>query len=419
MRALIAIALPVFIVGGASAQQQLTLPPPKTGSLPNLTRVMVPETRALALGEAQSLLAFVHDAKHADAHVSLVKLDANGNPAPYAVSWKIPHLPAFVKNPNYAVSVAFHPKLPLLYVWQDLALINAPPPNPEPPDLVNFNHLHIYNVGPAFMSAAPDKTGLFKPPELVASLCRAMPYLYGFAGGQIAVDPSGEFLYVPNLRDTKNLWILRLGRFKLDADGLPFLSDADAKLPLPARAKRVQDLNPAPHQIAPWDYVYLFPMNAWGAGHSFVPLGKDAALTSSYYGVASWRPNDKTYEMFGLPLRSNAQHLLAAHPTLPAVFATAADTDSFSRFEQSDGFVTGLPRQYKLEGDKLFSTPAVLPKSKQLAIGSHHAIILFELDELGYPKLEATRVPVFNPAVRCVAYSQKFDRLYVGVELSK
>lgn len=382
------------------------LPPPKAGTLANLTRVMVPETRNVALGEAQSMLAFCHALTYPAGHVSLVKLDAKGNPAPYAISWKVPHPPALVKHPNFAISAAFHPKLPLLYVWQDLNIPYTNPPPTTPAELMTFDHLHIYSLAK-------------EPPELIASLCRGPQYQFGFHGGQVIVDAAAEHLYVPNLREVKNPGVLIFGRYKLDADGLPFVDDVQAKQPAPARAKALSAANPAPQQICPFDYVYVFPMNQWGAGHSFIPMGKDAILSSSYYGAMTWRPNDKPFQLYGLPLRTRGNHLLCAHPTLPAVFATAADTDSFSRCEQADGFVTGLPRQYTLEKHRFTSVPAVLPKQKVLAIGGQHHVYVFNLDDLGYPSLEATKVQVFNPDVRSLVYSEKFDRLYVGVELSK
>ena len=99
-----------------AGQPKIELSTPKDGKLDNLTRVMVPEPRSLALSDAHGLLAFCHERLLLDAHVSLVKLDAKGNPSPSVTSWKIPHASALVKNPNYALSVAFHPKLPLLYV---------------------------------------------------------------------------------------------------------------------------------------------------------------------------------------------------------------------------------------------------------------------------------------------------------------
>lgn len=398
----------LILVGasGVAAQQQVTLPPPKSGTLANLTRVMVPETRNVALGEAQSVLAFCHDLKYPAGHVSLVKLDAKGNPAPYAISWKIPHSPALVKHPNFAISAAFHPKLPLLYVWQDLNIPYSNSPPATPAELMTFDHLHIYSLAK-------------EPPELIASLCRGPQYQFGFSGGQVHVDAAAEHLYVPNLREVKNPGVLIFGRFKLDPDGLPFIDDAQAKQPAAVRVKALSAANPAPQQICPIDYVYLFPMNPWGAGHSFIPMGKDAILSSSHYGAMTWRPNDKPFQMYGLPLRTRGNHLLCAHPALPAVFATAADTDSFNRFEQSDGFVTGLPRQYTLEKHRFTSAPAVLPKQKLLAIGGQHHVYVFSLDDLGYPALEATKVHVFNPEIRALVYSEKFDRLYVGAELSK
>src|SRR5204862_25722 len=51
-------------------------------------------------------------------------------------------------NANYALGLLFHPRLPLLYVWQD---IKAPPADkqenhPEFADYLEFDHLLIYEV---------------------------------------------------------------------------------------------------------------------------------------------------------------------------------------------------------------------------------------------------------------------------------
>src|SRR5207342_995972 len=97
-------------------------------------------------------------------------------------------------------------------------------------------------------------------PELVVSLCRGLEYIFGQQGGSLALDGSGTYLYIPNLRERKNAGSLRLGRFELDADGLPMPDDKTAKEPVAARAKKLMDLNVAkpvmPPKMTPIEYVH-------------------------------------------------------------------------------------------------------------------------------------------------------------------
>ena len=161
-RSFVVLLAALLAQGSACAQPQTTLAPAKTGVIANLVPVPAPLARAVALSEPLGLLAFVHDKAHLDAHVSLVKLDAKGTPLAYAVPWKIPHVKGLEKHPNYALSVAFHPKLPLLYVWQDLNLNYTNPPGPAPAELKQFDRLLVYRVAK-------------EPPELLLSLCRGIP----------------------------------------------------------------------------------------------------------------------------------------------------------------------------------------------------------------------------------------------------
>src|ERR1700722_11364342 len=74
----------------ASAQPKVTLAPPNTGASAALVPVMAQSARCAAVSDAHGLLAFGHDRGCADAHVSLVKLDAKGTPAAYAIPLKLP-----------------------------------------------------------------------------------------------------------------------------------------------------------------------------------------------------------------------------------------------------------------------------------------------------------------------------------------
>jgi hypothetical protein len=398
------------LAASALAQPQTMLRPAKDGQLANLVRVPVPDARSVALSESLGLLAFCQGDKSLDGQVSLVKLDAKGNPAAFATTWKMPRPAALAKFANYGVSAAFHPKLPLLYVWQDITLPYNNPPPPVPAETQLFDHLCIYNVA---------KT----PPELVVSLCRGPLFIYGMQGGGLAVDSAGEFLYVPNLRDLKNAGSFRFGRFRLDNAGLPVLEEKDAKLPAAARVKRLTEWNAAkggvPPELTPQEYVYQFAFSFAGAGHSFYPLSRDVVIAGVWPALVSWRPGDKTATLHGLPLKKAGNMLLVPHPKLPLIYVTPAPSDSVFLVHHSDGYLSLLPHQYTFPDTYLTSPPAVLGKAGKLAVGGHHHVYVADLDDEGRVRPEVTRVRVLSPAVRALVYSPRFDKLYVGVEVSR
>src|SRR5581483_7664952 len=127
---LILLAMPA----AAPAQVKVAIDPSKPGTVDILTPVVAPEARCVALGEAQGLLAFGHDRPYTDADLSLVKLDAKGTPSAAATRWKVPTEKWQEKIPSYILSVAFHPKLPLLYVWRDVPLNYNVPATSHPPE---------------------------------------------------------------------------------------------------------------------------------------------------------------------------------------------------------------------------------------------------------------------------------------------
>lgn len=394
----------------AVGQGTIKLPPAKNTKFPGLIPVMVPSATCAAISEAAGWLAFGHDRNFADANVSLVKLDAKGNPGSYAIPIKLPKGAGLVKNPNYAVSVTFHPKLPLLYVWQDVALQFTNPPAAQHPDLDKFDHLLIYSV-------AKDT------PELLASLCRGVDYIYGCAGGSIVVDAGASILYVPNVRDPKNAGIFKFGRFVLDEAGLPRLDDKDAALPVPARLKRLAELNNAkpltPHQVTPPEYVNLFPFNAAGCGLGFLPLSKDVVLAGGWNGLLSWRPDDKNVAVSGVSFRHSGNKLVAAHPGLSIIYATVLHSNFLYRAEHADGYLTLVPQGYELADGNVLSAPVIMAKGKKLAVGGRHRVYFLDLDEQGKLRPEVTQVQVFNPTVMALVYSERYDRLYVAQEVGK
>ena len=103
------------------------------------------------------------------------------------------------------------------------------------------------------------------------------------------------------------------------------------------------------------------------------------------------------------------------------LFATAfwnKNEESFYRVEHADGYLSLLPRQYVIPESRLTGPPTVLGNGK-LAIGGRYQVYLVSLDDKGVPTGDVIQTRVLSPGVRALVYSPKFDRLYVGVELSR
>jgi hypothetical protein len=382
----------------------------KPGVFPH-TPVMAHQARCVALSETYGLLAFGHDRGYADADVSLFKLDAKGTPSPDSIPLRCPvpeHLSNLKKIGNYPTSLAFHPKLPRLYVWQDVNLlwVNSPRHDAEIKDL---DHLSIFDLSAS-------------PPKLLVQMCRGVDYVYGQNGGALALDAEGELLYVPNQRDLKNAASWRFGRFKLDADGLPDVLGDDQKLPLPKRLKKLAEWNEkkrsTPPEQTPLEYVHVFPQSPFGSAGTLAVLSRDVVLAGGPTGPVNWRPGDKVNTLSGINLKGPNGTLLGLHPKLPAVFAVRGQADSFYRFEQVEGYITGLPHQFQLPEAKLTSAPVVV-RDKHLVIGGPQGLYSLYLDEQGVPVKEALWTPVNASPARALVYSPKFDQFYVGVDLSK
>lgn len=404
---IVLLAWPALVFG----QPTTALDAPKKGTLPNLVSVTAPSARCAALSETHRLLAFGHERRPSQASVSLVRLDDKGTPAAYATTWKLPCPPALVKLGTYPLSLAFHPKLPLLYVWQDTAVTYTNPlPPARPPELTQFDHLLIYDI-------AEEK------PELLAALCRGQDdFLHGQEGAALAFDPSNAFLFVSNLRDPKNAGLFRLGRFPLDADGLPdVLTDAERKLPRPQRLQKLSAKSLAgpllPPTITPIEFGTIMPGSNLGSAQSMHVVSKDAVLAGGIRGIFMWRPEDKESGLNGLPLKGTNYTLMTGHPDRPLLYATAANTNSIFRVCHADGYPTLFPEQWTIPGASLRSAPVVL-KGGKLAVGGSHYVYVMPLDEEGRLLAEVTRIQVF-PEVRALVYSPRFDRLYVSVEVSK
>lgn len=385
--------------------QPVTTAKVRPGSLDILTPVTADQSRCVALSEKLRLLAFGHDKQFPEGNITLVKLDEKGVPASSAETIKLPLPPDLVKAGNYVSSLAFHPKLPRLYVWQEINVHYNFPTTPDPPIVAPFDHLCILDVSKS-------------PAELMLSVCRGPDYLYGMAGGAVAVDDDGSFLYIPNLRHAtdRNHW--GFGRVPLDADGLPKVLEKD--MPLPERLKEIASRNVAksllPAEKTPNEYVNAFPGNFAGSAMDVLPLGPEAVLAGGPRGFLLWRPNDQVSPLAMLPLKQHQATMIGRHPKSTALYATRPSDKSIFRADLAGDVLTSLPRETVL-AEKIGSRPVAM--AKKLAVAGPWHVTVFDLDDAGNLRPDAIRIPVLTAMGRTLIYSPQFDRLYVGVELSK
>lgn len=399
----------VCLASPARGQFAQTLPVER-GTIERLVKVPAHEARCVALDENRGLLALGHEHSPDGALISLHKLGADGLPGGEPVSWKLPFpadmqkSPYLKKQPAYPLALAFHPKLPLLYVWQDFGV---PMTRPNPPAVwTSFDHLHIYDIGK-------------DTPALVVSLCRGKDYIYGQGAGVLAVDPGGEFLYVPNFRDTAKPIYWHVGRFPLDADGLPRVLEKE--VPLADRIEQLTSLNEQksllPAERTPGDYIHNFPVSGFGSAQSIHFVSPGTILLGGYRCVLTWRPQTKGPTVLSFPVKYSAPSLIAAHPKLPCAYVTKSKVPTLLRVEHVEGNWSLVPGEWTLP-QPIGSAPIVLPKTNQLVVGGAGRLYLIELDGEGQPrKAVETEVPNLSP--RGLVYSEKFDRIYVAVEGGK
>lgn len=429
MKRLISVLALFLAAGLAAGQTKVRIPTTEDGTIENLIKVEAPLANNSAVSDRLGLIAFAHDAKHVDAQVSLRKLDAAGTPGE-PVLLKLPKPAGLAKYPSYATGLAFHPTQPLLYVWQDVEMpkderrIPQPLSAPDNAAMNEFDHLLIYN--------------LEKPvPELLVGLCRAPDFSFARPVGCVAVDATGERLYVPNVSVERRPAETTIASYVLWADGMAVVGQPEEGKPAPGTEKptpegrvahiaAIQAASKAnkqalPQRTCPGNGYAFYSDSAVGSGVGFVPIARDIVITGAYHATAlvSWTPEDRTCKMVHYRLQSHYSYKWpVGHPTLPLVFIAENGDRHLYRFELADGNPTLVPQRAEIEGANLSSNPALMAKSKKIAVGSQHRVVVIGLDDNGRFKAERKQQALHSIA-RTLCYSEKFDRLYVAVEKEK
>ncbi len=344
--------------------------------------------RVVQVAVADAVCAAVRDASDAprlavgvrgtgDWHLAVMPLDQRGNVLTGATERiGFPQTEALLAYHPYPLDAAWHPRLPLLYVWRDLAgpaMVN-PAPNPV---VREFDHLAVYSLTGGVL-------------RLVGSYARGSDYAWGQATGRMALDPEGKRLFLPNLQPA------RIGYLVLLTNGLPLAVEGRAD-PVAVNVGRV-GLNPP--------------------GFGFLAASDRVVIFSGSFGPVTWDTENRRAALNSVRVRGlTGKCFLGGHPQLAAVFGAAQNGGLLYRVEQADGFLTMLPQVLTIPGAAFTAPPVVWPgKPDRVIIGGVNKIHAVPLDAAGRLTDAYEELPVASRAVKALAYSRKFDRLYVAVE---
>jgi hypothetical protein len=405
-----------LMVTPACAETRIEIPAVQESKLEFVVPVIAPQARCAALNDRLGWLAFGHRLQRTDAQVSLFRLDGEGKPVDTPVLLALPRPEGLTAHPGYVTSLAFHPKLPLLYVWQEVDLPKNEQRFPLPlsptqlAGINQFDHLLIYKLEG-------------ERPELLVGLCRGTKFGYSRPSGGISVDPAGERLYVPNLADPKAPGRCVIGSYVLDADGLPVFGE-EGKGTITDRVAAIKAAHAAgtpvlPQRVAPFNMEAFLVDVPLGSGFGYVHIARDFVLCGGAHTTAiiTWQPENRRERLHSF-LVSNPyrNYTIAGHPRLPVIIVSDPGTPWAYRFEHVDGYLTMLPQKATFAGTNLTSGPVILSKANKVAFGAQGMVITVTLDEQGRVTTERAQMKLSTPTLEALVFSDRFDRLYVAVE---
>lgn len=388
MRATFGLLGLLLLMSDRAAGENLKLASATDGTIDRLVLVTTAPASCAAVSDVASLLAVGH--RTGESHVSLFTLDAQGQLTTAAtLSLTLPKPDGLVPK-NRPLCLVFHPKKPLLYVWQDVEAKAGGIPDVSGREL---DHLLIYDVAKS-------------PPVLVRALARGAEYAIGNPAGAIALSRSAGRLYVPNLilDPAKPTAAASLGYFNLDAEGLPV--DADQQ-PTTNLAFRITKPN--------------WALSGFPCGASYVPLDQDAVVTTNRTGTVTWNAANAASPFNAVMQRSFLgkydNDRLAGHPTLPMLYGSGLGTNEVWCMEHVDGFPTLTPQRVTIEKAVLTSGPLLLSRRNQVALAGSDKVYVVDLDANG--RFKPALAKVRAPRAAAMAYAARFDSLYVAVEKVK
>jgi hypothetical protein len=414
------------------------------GTFDRLVSVPAGPARSLVVSDVASVLAAAHPtvlkSTEVKPHVSLYRLNSDGLPdgtPPQSITLPLPDGAGEMRN--FAMAMAAHPKLPLLYVWQDMVVPEPAKPLPKAEAAAaeeklltdGFEHLHVFDISSV-------------EPKHVQSFATGPGYARGARYGAIAFDLEAKRLFVPNLRRkgptgdaAASVGFLHLddvGRIVDDSEGEVETAGSegakkgkdDGAIRAAARKAylaQIRSGNVLPRNTRNATAI-SYTFGGFPAGLGFVPVSDTVTVVAGALGIVTWDESNRRarFNNIGFYPMVGAGYLyrLSLHPKLPVIFVSGLNSGWIYRMEHVDGFPTLLPQRGVLAGVTALASPPVTVGDRPLvALGGQEALYLVEIDAAGYFTGKRTDVPLKNPSVSALWYSPRFDRLYVTEEAAK
>lgn len=320
-----------------------------------------------------------------DADLTVFKLDAGGEVGA-ASPIRLPRSAKLAARRQYPLSVAVHPKLPLVYVWQDVvAPAEKAPRDDQATD--GFKHLHIYDLAAS-------------PPKLVQSACWGESFSRGNSAAVVGLDRAGTKLFLPNMqRPTKTGTASMIGYLKLAADG------------------KVADDTPAAYAAAVKTSLY----GETPCGLGYYDVSDSVTILCAGLGPCTWDERNRRAQLnvltFFPTVGAGYRYRMAVNPTSSTVYLTGLGSPSVFRVEHVDGFFTMWPQRGTFDGGLLVTSPPVIVGTRPLVACSTVGFVhLLKLDAEGFFNGERVDIALTSRKVEALTYSAKYDRLYATFE---
>lgn len=367
-----------------------------------------PGSMALAVHDGLGVVAVGFGGKEG-AGVAVYRLTAEGvgDAEPEVTRFELPD--ELSEWGSRVLALAFHPLLPVLYVWQDMD-VDAPAGTGDE----HFDHLVVLSF---------DEDGSVTE---AAFMCRGDDYANRQAMASLAVAPNGSRLFIPNvIRDTDRRFQGAIGYFDLDAAGMP------KKGPVPIEGQYDErGLNLVEMRLEPVSIYTAIrtggattmeaqQINRLPTGTGFFTADGDILLFGGLSGIGFWDTVDRRQALGEVSIGDWSAGELGGHPQLPVIYLTSrANGDGrIVAMQHADGVPTLMPQRTAFAGATFRSPPQVAGEQNEiLAVGGDERLYLLSLDGDGGLSGEGEMVILpGHGSVRAFGWSASANRLIVAV----
>ncbi len=335
--------------------------------------------RDLSIGDAQRKLAVAFAAGR-PIKACLLDLNAAGHFATgIPLLLPLPEVEGHKGVVGEPVAVLFHPKLPLLYLWRRRGA--------EAAKVDVFAHLVVFDVSDV------------KSLRVVATACIGEAFQSEMLPSALALDPRARRLFLPNLRLRQDAKSFKpaLGYLALDAQGLPVVK---------------------PNAQSAATLVETGEFALYASGMGMVALGENILVTGGWRGVLYWDTRNRLAALNGFNFIGFPRDEIFSLADERRIYAAAPGTGALRSIRHVDGYPSLLPEEHLIPKAAFSAKPVLLKgKAPALAIAGDGKIHFAGLTPEGsFSKSDVDLTVAWMPKGVPLAYSVRFDRLYIPVE---